>query len=569
MSAEGRFKNAPDETESSPRDLASPTRVAFRFVPRKADRRLKNPLLQLTDIRKTFGAVRALRGVSFDLFAGEVHALLGENGAGKSTLIKVITGAHQPDGGKLAVAGETVAGLTPKRAHQLGIACIYQQPALFPDLTVAENIALRLSQPRALRRVRWADARVRAVELLARTGAHLSPDAEVRALSMPEQQLVEIACAIGAGARIVIMDEPTASLTHAEQHLLFAVVRDLRASGVGVIYISHRLEEIFALADRVTVLRDGESVGTRTVAQASSPVGQAGVTPAESGRRQDARDPHSRDGCATLTEAELIRMMVGREVSAIYPPAEGAPGEIVLSLKSVGTRAGGVNGVTLDVRAGEIVGLAGLVGAGRTELARILFGITPADSGEFILGGKSIRISSPSEAIAHGIAYVPEDRRRHGVILEMPIAHNITMATHRAIFPGTLLRDGAETALAQKFIRDLGIRAYGPEAPGASLSGGNQQKVSVARWLATKPRVLILDEPTQGVDVGAKAEIHRIIRTLAGDGLAVLMISSDLPEILGMSDRIAVMRGGTIAAMLPGKTNAHTVMAAALGKEAA
>jgi rhamnose transport system ATP-binding protein len=355
----------------------------------------------------------------------------------------------------------------------------------------------------------------------------------------------------------------------AEQHLLFAVVRDLRASGVGVIYISHRLEEIFALADRVTVLRDGESVGTRTVAQASSPVGQAGVTPAESGRRQDARDPHSRDGCATLTEAELIRMMVGREVSAIYPPAEGAPGEIVLSLKSVGTRAGGVNGVTLDVRAGEIVGLAGLVGAGRTELARILFGITPADSGEFILGGKSIRISSPSEAIAHGIAYVPEDRRRHGVILEMPIAHNITMATHRAIFPGTLLRDGAETALAQKFIRDLGIRAYGPEAPGASLSGGNQQKVSVARWLATKPRVLILDEPTQGVDVGAKAEIHRIIRTLAGDGLAVLMISSDLPEILGMSDRIAVMRGGTIAAMLPGKTNAHTVMAAALGKEAA
>ncbi len=259
--------------------------------------------------------------------------------------------------------------------------------------------------------------------------------------------------------------------------------------------------------------------------------------------------------------------MVGREVSHIFPAAEGTPGEIVLSLKNVGYGSSGVHSVSLEVRAGEILGLAGLVGAGRTELARIIFGITPADSGEIALNGQRIIIRSPREAIAHGIAYVPEDRRRHGVILEMPIAQNMTMAIHPTLFPGWILRSGEESALAQQFIRDLGIKAYGPDAPGGSLSGGNQQKVSVARWLATKPKLLILDEPTQGVDVGAKSEIHKIIRALAKDGLAVLMISSDLPEVLGMSDRIAVMRGGTIAAMLPGGSHAHTVMAAALGKE--
>jgi len=492
------------------------------------------PLLQLNAVTKSFGAVRALKGVSFDLQAGEVHALLGENGAGKSTLIKVITGAHQPDGGSIEINGERVAHLSPASAHKLGIACIYQQPALFPDLTVAENIGLRLEPASAVRRVDWAARRTRAAELLQRIGAEISPEAEVRSLSMPEQQLVEIACAIGAGARIVIMDEPTASLTQKEQHLLFAVVKDLRTSGVGVIYISHRLEEIFQLADRVTVLRDGESVGT-------NPVGQ-------------------------MNEASLIKLMVGREVSHIYPPAEGVAGAVVLSLKDLNCAAGGVKNVSLDVRAGEVVGLAGLVGAGRTELARVLFGITPADSGEIILNGERITVRSPQEAVAHGIAYVPEDRRRHGVILEMPIAHNMTMAIHPRIFSGTWLRFGAEKQLALDFIRDLGVKAYGPEAPGGSLSGGNQQKVSLARWLATKPKLLILDEPTQGVDVGAKSEIHKIIRQLAKEGLAVLMISSDLPEILGMSDRIAVMRGGTIAAMLPGKSDAHEVMAAALGQ---
>ena len=523
------------------------------------------PLLQLRVVAKSFGAVRALKGVSFDLWAGEVHALLGENGAGKSTLIKVITGAHQPDGGGIEINGARVEKLSPATARKLGIACIYQQPALFPDLTVAENIGLRLEPVAVTSRVNWPARRIRALELLQRIGAEILPDAEVRSLSMPEQQLVEIACALGAGARIVIMDEPTASLTQKEQHLLFGVVRELRTSGVGVIYISHRLEEIFQLADRVTVLRDGESVGTHRVR--SSRGNEALPEKSATGNRQLETDQSLLTSAATITEVELIKLMVGREVSAIYPPAESAPAEVVLALKNLGCAASSVRDVTLEVRAGEIVGLAGLVGAGRTELARILFGITPADTGEIRLNGQRVTIHSPPEAVAHGIAYVPEDRRRHGVILEMPIAHNMTMAIQHQIFPGAWLRFGAERQLALEFIRDLDVKTYGPEAPGGSLSGGNQQKVSLARWLAAKPKLLILDEPTQGVDVGAKSEIHKIIRRLAKDGLAVLMISSDLPEVLGMSDRIAVMRGGTITAMLSDKSDAHEVMAAALGQK--
>lgn len=519
------------------------------------------PLLQLKAVAKSFGAVPALNGVSFDLQVGEVHALLGENGAGKSTLIKLITGAHQPDRGSIEIAGERVRHLTPALAHKLGIACIYQQPALFPDLSVAENIAFRLEPASPVRIVKWSARRAHAAELLQRIGASISPEAEVCSLSMPEQQLVEIACAIGAGARIVIMDEPTASLTQPEVELLFGVVRDLRASGVGVIYISHRLDEIFALADRVTVLRDGESVGTRVVgrrrrAEADSSECATDVRPVASAAA----------GETNLAESELIKLMVGREISHLYPPTEGVPGEVVLSLRDFGCAASGVKNISLEIRAGEILGLAGLIGAGRTELARTLFGITPADAGEIILNGQRVTISSSMAAVAHGIAYVPEDRRRHGVILEMPIAHNLTMAIHRQIFPGAWLRVGAERQLALDSIRDLDVKAYGPEAPVSSLSGGNQQKVSLGRWLATKPKLLILDEPTQGVDVGAKSEIHKLIRRLAREGLAVLMISSDLPEILGLSDRIAIMRGGTITTLLPGKSDAREVMAAALGK---
>ena len=493
------------------------------------------PLLTLRRAAKNFGGVRALRGVDFDLQAGEVHALLGENGAGKSTLIKIITGAHQPDAGEIMVAGRSLTGLTPSLAQQLGIACIYQQPALFPDLTVAENIGLRLEPAGSMRRINWSRRRQRAQELLARVGADLSPEAEVRTLSMPEQQLVEIACAVGAGARIVVMDEPTASLTSREQERLFTVVRELRSSGVGIIYISHRLDEIFALADRVTVLRDGESVGTHAV--------------------------------RAITHAGLIKLMVGREVDQLYPPTEFTGGEIVLELRDVDCAASGVNHVSLVLREGEIFGLAGLVGAGRTELARVLFGLTPADRGEILLQGRPIAPRSPAAAVALGLAYVPEDRRRHGVVLELPIDQNITMAIHPRLFPHAWLKLGAEQKLALDFIRDLAVKCAGPQALGGSLSGGNQQKVSLARWLATQPKVLILDEPTQGVDVGAKSEIHRIIRQLAKAGLAVIMISSDLPEILGMSDRIGVMRGGKLTTILPGQADAHAVMAAALGQE--
>jgi rhamnose transport system ATP-binding protein len=492
------------------------------------------PLLEIRSLAKSFGGARALRGVDFELRAGEVHALLGENGAGKSTLIKIVTGAHQPDAGVIRVAGREVSGLDPSAARRLGIACIYQQPALFPDLSVAENIGLRLDPGHALRRVGWRKLREQAGDLLRKIGAAIDPESEVRALSMPEQQLVEIAGAVGTGARIVIMDEPTASLTQKEQHLLHAVVRDLRRDGVGIIYISHRLEEIFALADRVTVLRDGESTGTGTIGE--------------------------------LTERELIRRMVGREVAQIYPPAERPPGGVVLATRAIGCAAGGVRDVSLEIRAGEILGLAGLVGAGRTELARVIFGLTPADSGAIELDGTPVTLRSPRDAVRHGIAYVPEDRRRHGVVLEMAVAENMTMAVHRKLFPGSWLRSAVEQTLAKNFVRDLAVKCAGPQAPAGSLSGGNQQKVSLARWLATKPRVLILDEPTQGVDIGAKAEIHRLIRRLAGEGLAVLLISSDLPEVLGMSDRIGVMRGGHLAGILPGGSDAHEVMALALGQ---
>ena len=492
------------------------------------------PLLVFQQIRKSFGAVQALRGVDFELRQGEVHALLGENGAGKSTLIKVATGAHAPDGGSITVNGERQTRLTPSLAHSLGIACIYQQPALFPDLTVAENLALRLDPPGPFRRVDWKARKERAVALLAKVGAEITPDTVVNELSMPEQQLVEIAGAVGAEARIVIMDEPTASLTRREQERLYGIVRALKAAGIGIIYISHRLEEIVALADRVTVLRDGSSTGTF-----------------------DVKD---------ITEGELIRLMVGREVTHLYPPPLGQPGTEVLKVDTLSCEASGVKNVSFAVRAGEVFGLAGLVGAGRSELARVLFGLTPADSGTVTLQGTAIEIRSPEAAMRHGIAYVPEDRRRHGVVLEMPLAQNITLAARRKFFPGGWLRDRVEATTARDFVRRLSIKAAGIEAPVGSLSGGNQQKVSLSRWLATEPKILILDEPTQGVDVGAKSEIHALIRQFAAAGMAVIMISSDLPEILGMSDRIGVMRGGELKSILPGNSSATEVMAAALGQ---
>jgi len=491
-------------------------------------------LLELTGISKAFAGIQALRQVSFDLRAGEVHALVGENGAGKSTLIKMITGAHLPDEGTIKVMGQPVGSLDPVRARALGIAAIYQQPALFPDLTVAENIAIGLEPVGGWRRVRWTRRRRRARELLAKIGAAIDPETEVRALSMPEQQLVEIARALGADARILIMDEPTASLSDKEVDRLFRVIAELKSHGVGVIYISHRLEELPQIADRVTALRDGVLVGTRQMNDVS--------------------------------RADLIRMMVGRELSAVFPKTFVEPGDLVLELEEVGCHSAGVRGINMNVRAGEIVGLAGLVGAGRTELARVLFGLTPAQTGKVRLRGRPVMIDSPTRAAALGIAYVPEDRRRHGVILDMTTAANITLAILRSASRFGFLDFRQESATAGRFVHQLGIKTPSLETRVSNLSGGNQQKVALARWLATEPGVLILDEPTQGIDVGAKAEIHRLMGELAQRGLAILMISSELPEVLGMSDRIAVMRAGTLAGVLTrAEATQEGVLALALG----
>jgi rhamnose transport system ATP-binding protein len=492
-----------------------------------------DPILQLTALSKTFVGVRALKGVSFDLRAGEVHALVGENGAGKSTLIRIVTGAETPDSGTLVVAGHEVRHMDPAMSRSLGIAAIYQQPALFPDLTVAENIALSLEERGAWRRVRWAERRRRARELLERVGGSIDPDRLVETLTMPEQQLVEIAKAIGAEAKILFMDEPSASLTEREVERLFAVIARLREHGVGIVYISHRLDEIFAVADRVTVLRDGESVSTRDRGH--------------------------------LDRAELIHQMVGREVAAVFPKQSLTPGDVVFEIRHLSNRAASVRDVSLSVRAGEILGIAGLVGSGRTELAESIFGLRALAGGEVVLRGKSLRIRSPRDAIAAGIAYVPEDRRRHGVVGELPVAANATLANLKTISRRGLIDQRAERDTAQRYIDRLRIRPSSPFAEVGSLSGGNQQKVALARWLATSPVVLILDEPTQGVDIGAKSEIHALMRELAERGLAIIMISSELPEILGMSDRIAVMRNGAIAGLLArDEATQHAILALAL-----
>jgi rhamnose transport system ATP-binding protein len=486
--------------------------LLLRFAP------LMPPLIEATAIMKSFAGVQALKGVSFDLQPGEVHALVGENGAGKSTLIKVMTGAERPDSGTLRVSGRDVPHMEPATSRALGIAAIYQQPALFPHLTVAENIALALERGGSWRRIDWRQRTSRAADLLARIGSTLDPSRLVETLSMPEQQIVEIAKAIGADARIVLMDEPTASLTDHEVERLFGVIARLREHGVGVIYISHRLEEIFAVADRITVLRDGQTVGTR--------------------------------GAGELNRTDLIRLMVGREISAVFPKRAVETGPPVLELRGLSNRLAGVHDVSLTVHRGEIVGLAGLVGSGRTQLAETIFGLTPADAGEMRLHGTPLRVGSPSAAIRAGIAYVPEDRRQHGVVLDMSIAANASLASLRAVSTRGLIDRARERAAAQDYVDRLRIKTPSVLADVGTLSGGNQQKVALARWLSTKPSIIMLDEPTQGVDVGSKAEIHGLMQILVERGLAILMISSELPEILGMSDRIAVMHAGRIRGIL-------------------
>jgi rhamnose transport system ATP-binding protein len=491
-------------------------------------------LLHAKNIDKSYAGVHALRGAALELRGGEVHALIGENGAGKSTLIKIITGAVDADAGTLHINGQLIAHNSPRLAKQLGIAAIYQQPALFPELAVSENIAIGLEEASLMSRVDWRSRRRQAAELLARVGARIDPDAEAGDLTMPEQQLVEIARALGAKAKVLIMDEPTASLSEEDTQNLFAVIRQLRAEGAGIIYISHRLEELPVIADRVTVLRDGQTIGTHDMSAV--------------GRQQ------------------LIQLMVGRELSKVFPKQDVRAGETILELRQVGCATSGIHGINLTVRAGEIVGLAGLVGGGRTELARTIFGLTPADGGEIRLRGKPVPIASAARAIECGIAYVPEDRRRHGVILDLPISANVTLASLDQFSRRGLIDLESEREIAAEYTRKLGVKTPTICAPVATLSGGNQQKVALSRWLVTKPSVLILDEPTQGIDVGAKAEVHGLMTDLASQGVAILMISSELPEILAMSDRVAVMRGGTIVATLDrAEASQERILALALG----
>ena len=492
------------------------------------------PLLSATLITKSYAGVRALSDVSFDLREGEVHALIGENGAGKSTLIKVMTGAVAPDSGTLTVAGHSVAAMTPAASRALGIAAIYQQPALFPHLTVAENIALSLERGAVWRRIDWNRRRHEARELLGPVGASIDPDRLVESLSMPEQQLVEIAKAIGSSARVIIMDEPTASLSEVEVARLYEVIARLRSERVGIIYISHRLEEVLAIADRVTVLRDGRTVGT-----------------------------HEREG---LQRSTLINLMIGRELSAIFPKRAVPLGDVALELRGLTCRSAGIHDVSLEVRGGEIVGLAGLVGSGRTELAQTVFGLTPADAGDVLVHGRPVNARSAAAAIEAGIGYLPEDRKQHGVVPEMAVDENVSLADLSRVARGGMIDRVREREQAKQYVEQLRIKTSSVASEVESLSGGNQQKVALARWLATSPKVLILDEPTQGVDVGSKSEIHALMQELAERGLAVLMISSELPEILGMSDRIAVMRGGTIAGVLSrDEATQASVLAMALG----
>lgn len=495
------------------------------------------PILEAAGIQKAYGGVRALKGVSFQLHAGEVHALVGENGAGKSTLIKILSGAVNPDEGEIRLNGEKVETLDPHLARSLGIAVIYQQPALFPDLTVAENIALARESGKLWTRVNWRERNRHARQLLERAGAAIQPQTLVSALTMPEQQLVEIAKALDAEASVVIMDEPTASLGDQDAENLFRIVAELKSRGVGVIYISHRFEELFKLADRVTVLRDGEGLGTFRMSD--------------------------------MTSQELIRLMVGRPMETVFPLRSCSPGEPVLEAKHVSCIPRGVRDVSLIVRRGEVVGLAGLVGAGRTQFAETLFGLSEADGGTIELAGKPVRIGSPQEAVGMGIAYVPEDRRRHGVVMQFPIAVNTTLANLRKVSRGGFLNSGAEHQAADAYLGRFRIKAPSVDTPAGDLSGGNQQKVSLARWLFTEPRLLILDEPTQGIDVGAKSEIYALIGELAAKGMAILLISSELPEVLGMSDRVVVMHAGrTVGELDRTEADAHKVLSLALGHTA-
>jgi rhamnose transport system ATP-binding protein len=477
-------------------------------------------LLQLKGVHKRFPGVHALRGVDFDVLSGEIHALLGENGAGKSTLIKIMAGVHKPDEGELRFAGQKVEFVNPRDAQGRGIDVIYQELSLYPELTVAENIFMGHALYRRagfLKMMDWGAMNRRAKELLAELDVHdLDVTRKVGSLNVGNRQRVEIAKALSLDAKLLIMDEPTAALTETDVEHLFRIARLLRKRGVGIIYISHKLIEVFELADRVTVLRDGQYISTKNVKDTN--------------------------------ERELISMMVGRTIENLFPKQDSRIGDVVLEVKNL-NRQPLTKNVSFKVRAGEIVGLAGLVGSGRSETAQVIFGILPAQGGDILVDGKPVTISRPAQAVAHGIAYVPEDRGTQGLIKQMTIKENVSLSVLPAMSNASFMNYGAEKELARKSIEQFDIKAYSGEQVVNKLSGGNQQKVVLSKWLASNPKVLIMDEPTRGVDVGAKSEIHRLMSNLAAErGLAVLMISSELPEILGMSDRVLVMRTGEIVA---------------------
>ena len=472
-------------------------------------------ILELKNISKSFSGVEVLHQVSLALRSGEVHALLGENGAGKSTLVKVITGVHQPDSGEIYLDGNLAHFNDTWETRQAGITAIYQELSLFPDLDVAENIFVG-SQPVATGgRIDWRKLYKKAEELLNSLGVHLDLKQKARSLSIAQQQMVEIARAFSLNARILIMDEPTSSLTLNEVADLFRLVRRLREGGTAIIFISHRLEELFEIADRVTVLRDGAYVDTKLMKDVT------------------------RDG--------LIRMMVGRTITNLFPKQDVKAGDMVLKVENF-SRGGSFQDVSFELRKGEILGMAGLVGAGRTNVARAIFGVEPATSGRILINGREVAITSPQQAIDLGLAYVPEDRQLHGLIPAMNITSNISLPTLWEFSKRGWMNFTMERKSTYEAARTMEVRANNIWQRARELSGGNQQKVVLAKWLATNPRILILDEPTRGIDVGTKAAVHALMSKLAAEGMAILMISSELPEVLGMSDRIIVMHEGHMTA---------------------
>lgn len=492
-------------------------------------------LLEMKGIGKSFPGVKALEGVHISVRAGQVHALLGENGAGKSTLIKILSGAYVKDEGQIFWEGQPVEIRTPQDAQQLGISTIYQEFNLAPHLSIAENIFLG-HLPRKGLLVDWAYVRQRAQEILESLGVMLSVDTLTSELSVAEQQLVEIAKALNRQTRILIMDEPSAVLGEKDLEKLFAVVRQLQAKGIGIIYISHRLREIFELADAVTVLKDGRYVDTRNVAD--------------------------------VTMDDLVRLMIGRELTDVYPKRTPKVGELLLEVKNI-QREGVLHNISFQLRAGEIVGFAGITGSGRTELARVIFGADPYTGGEMLLAGQPYKVTSPADAIGRGVALVTEDRKRQGLLLKLSVTINTTISGLKKLTRNNIIRLKDELNLVQRFIKQLSIKTPGPSFLVVNMSGGNQQKVVLARWLSIGTRLFILDEPTRGIDVGSKSEIYQIMADLAAQGVGILMISSELPEVLGMSDRIMVMREGRIVKQLSrAEASEETIMHYAVGSGA-